>query len=77
MADAIKRDFGSYDKMIQQLSAASVGVMGSGWGWLAYDKPANRLQIVALPNQDPLLATTGIFQWKCKELFYLTWIKVK
>jgi len=60
LADAIKRDFGSYDKMIQQLSTASVGVQGSGWGWLAYDKPGNRLQIVACPNQDPLLATTGL-----------------
>ena len=71
MADAIKRDFGSYEKMIQQLSTASVGVMGSGWGWLAYDKPLNRLQILGCPNQDPLLATTGTFQWWCLLFFYL------
>jgi Fe-Mn family superoxide dismutase len=56
---AIKRDFGSFDAMKTQLSAASVGVQGSGWGWLGYNKQSKRLQIVACPNQDPLEASTG------------------
>ena len=35
-------------------------VQGSGWGWLAFNKASNRLQIAACPNQDPLEATTGL-----------------
>lgn len=58
--EAIKRDFGSFDQMKTQLSTASVGVQGSGWGWLGYNKQTKRLQIAACPNQDPLEATTGI-----------------
>ena len=59
LAEAIKRDFGSYQNLVQQLSAQSVGIQGSGWGWLGYNKASNRLEIAACPNQDPLLATTG------------------
>ena len=32
LAEAIKRDFGSYQNMIQQLSQQSVAIQGSGWG---------------------------------------------
>jgi Fe-Mn family superoxide dismutase len=60
LADLIKRDFGSFDNMKQRLSAATVGVQGSGWGWLGYNKTAKRLEIAACPNQDPLEATTGL-----------------
>ena len=30
----IERDFGSVQTMQDQLSAASVAIQGSGWGWL-------------------------------------------
>jgi superoxide dismutase len=57
--DAIKRDFGSFENMKTQLSASTVAVQGSGWGWLGFNKQSKRLQIAACPNQDPLEATTG------------------
>lgn len=38
MNSAIEASFGSFEKMVQLLSAVSVGVQGSGWGWLGYDK---------------------------------------
>lgn len=60
LAAAIKRDFGSLENMVQKLSALSVGVQGSGWGWLGYNKQHNRLEVTACANQDPLLATTGL-----------------
>lgn len=59
---AIKRDFGSFDAMKKQVSAAAVGVQGSGWSWLGFNPTTKRLQIAACPNQDPLQPTTG----KCK-----------
>lgn len=57
---AIERDFGSLDVLKEKLSASTVAVQGSGWGWLGFNKGANKLQIAACPNQDPLEATTGL-----------------
>jgi len=60
LAAAIKRDFGSFDAFKAKMSAATVAVQGSGWGWLGYNKEADRLQIATCANQDPLDATTGL-----------------
>ncbi|XP_042880373.1 superoxide dismutase [Mn], mitochondrial-like [Penaeus japonicus] len=57
---AINRDFGSIDAMKAQLSAATVAVQGSGWGWLGCNKQKGTLHIATCPNQDPLEATTGL-----------------
>lgn len=59
LMEAIKRDFGSFQKMQEKLSAATVAVQGSGWGWLGYDKDSGRLRVAACANQDPLQGTTG------------------
>lgn len=59
LMEAIKRDFGSFQKMQEKLSAATVAVQGSGWGWLGYDKESGRLRVAACANQDPLQGTTG------------------
>lgn len=60
LMEAIIRDFGSFANMKAQLSAASVAVQGSGWGWLGYNPTKNALQVAACANQDPLQATTGL-----------------
>jgi len=60
LATAIKNDFGSFDNFKTKLSATAVGVQGSGWGWLGYNKATKRLEITACGNQDPLEATTGL-----------------
>jgi len=52
--------FGSLSAMKDEMSAASVGVQGSGWGWLAYNPKSKSLEIATCPNQDPLEATTGL-----------------
>jgi len=57
---AINRDFGSVENMKAQLSAATVAVQGSGWGWLGLNKAKKTLQIATCGNQDPLEATTGL-----------------
>lgn len=61
LMEAIKRDFGSFQKMKEKMSAATVAVQGSGWGWLGYSKETGRLCIAACGNQDPLQGTTGRF----------------
>ncbi|KAJ2945501.1 hypothetical protein O0L34_g314 [Tuta absoluta] len=57
---AIENDFGSLENMKNQLATTSVGVQGSGWGWLGYNKLMKKLQIATCQNQDPLQATTGL-----------------
>lgn len=49
LAAAIDRDFGSFEAFKQKMSAATVGVFGSGWGWLAADKDG-KLSIIGLSN---------------------------
>jgi superoxide dismutase, Fe-Mn family len=56
----IKESFGSLDGFKEKMNAAAAGVQGSGWAWLGYDRSQRRLAIVALPNQDPLEASTGL-----------------
>lgn len=60
LLEVIKRDFGSFEKFKEKLTTLSVGVQGSGWGWLGYNKEADHLQLVACSNQDPLQGTTGL-----------------
>ena len=59
LAQAINQEFGSLQTLIDQLSALSVGIQGSGWGWLGFDKAHNRLVLASCDNQDPLV-TKGL-----------------
>ncbi|XP_069788263.1 superoxide dismutase [Mn], mitochondrial [Narcine bancroftii] len=60
LMEMIKRDFGSFEKLKEMMTAISLGVQGSGWGWLGYNKNSGRMQLAACPNQDPLQGTTGL-----------------
>jgi superoxide dismutase, Fe-Mn family len=51
LAAAIDRDFGSLKDFQKKFSEVSVGVFGSGWGWLATDK-AGKLEIMPGSNAD-------------------------
>ncbi len=63
---AIERDFGSVDKMKEKLSASTVAVQGSGWGWLGYNKATGKLQIATCANQvsrggcSPLICSSDV-----------------
>ncbi|XP_059139990.1 superoxide dismutase [Mn], mitochondrial-like [Physella acuta] len=56
----IKDDFTTFERMKKELVAASVGIQGSGWGWLGYSPTNGHLRIATCANQDPLFATTGL-----------------
>ncbi|XP_072358719.1 superoxide dismutase [Mn], mitochondrial isoform X1 [Scyliorhinus torazame] len=60
LMETIKQHFGSFEKFKETMTATSVGVQGSGWGWLGYNKNSGRLQLAAASNQDPLQGTTGL-----------------
>jgi Fe-Mn family superoxide dismutase len=46
VADKINADFGSFDALKAQLSAAAKAVEGSGWGLLVYDKLSDQLMTI-------------------------------
>ena len=48
---AIERDFGSLDNMKEKVSAATVAVQGSGWGWLGFNKTSKTLTVATCANQ--------------------------
>jgi len=60
LASAIDRDFGSFDKFKEEFSTASVGVKGSGWGWLGFCPKSKKLKVATCQNQDPLETTHGL-----------------
>ncbi len=49
LADAIKEQFGSFDKFVEEFNAAGASVFGSGWVWLAKDD-SGKLSIVKESN---------------------------
>ncbi|KAF5288775.1 hypothetical protein FQA39_LY15266 [Lamprigera yunnana] len=57
---AITNSFKSFDSFKADLSAVTVAIQGSGWGWLGYDPKNCTLKIHTCANQDPLQATTGL-----------------
>jgi len=60
LGEQIEKDFGSFDAFKTEFSTKSVGVQGSGWGWLGYDTGSKSLKIETRPNQVPLEETTGL-----------------
>ncbi len=59
LAPAIQKQFGSFAKFKEKLNALSLGIQGSGWGWLGYNKTEGTLALAACANQDPL-STQGL-----------------
>ena len=49
LADAINRDFGSFDSFKEEFTKASVTLFGSGWAWLVKDS-SEKLSIVQTHN---------------------------
>lgn len=55
----IERDFGSWDAFKEKFNLTAIGIQGSGWGWLGYNKGQKRLELATCSNQDPL-STQGL-----------------
>jgi Fe-Mn family superoxide dismutase len=50
LADAIKKDFGSFADFKTQFSTAAIGQFGAGWAWLV--KEGDKLKIVTTGNAE-------------------------
>jgi superoxide dismutase, Fe-Mn family len=56
IADAIQKDFGSFENFKQEFSTAAKKVFGSGWAWLIYQN--GKLKVTITANQDnPIMDT--------------------
>jgi len=51
LADAIKRDFGSFEKFAEEFTNAATTQFGSGWAWLVLGKD-KKLAVTKTPNAD-------------------------
>ena len=60
LLNKIKAQYGTPENFMSTMTAATIAIQGSGWGWLGYDKVNDKLVIATLPNQDPLQASTGL-----------------
>ena len=74
LAEAIARDFGSFDSFKEAFAAAAANRFGSGWAWLVSDGGA--LSITSTPNQDsPAMegkhAVLGLDVWE--HAYYLNY----
>ncbi len=60
LSDAIIRDFGSVDNMINQVNDASLKRFGSGWAWVVVGN-SGKLMVCSTPNQDnPLMDVSDV-----------------
>jgi Fe-Mn family superoxide dismutase len=51
LAEAITKDFGSFENFKSAFKSAATNQFGSGWAWLIVDK-TGKLQVTATDNQD-------------------------
>ena len=59
LAEAIKKDFGSFEVFQTAFSDAASKQFGSGWAWLVVDA-SGKLAVISTPNQDnPLMTKLG------------------
>ena len=56
LAEAIVKDFGSFDNFKKEFTAASVGLFGSGWAWLSVDKSSKLVITKEANGSNPVRA---------------------
>ena len=80
LAAAIDADFGSFEEFQEHFAAAALGLQGSGWAGLAYDKIGERLVIEQMTDQQgnlsiDLVPLLLLDMWE--HAFYLQYKNVK
>ncbi len=80
LMQALQKQFGSLEGFIEKFSAHTVGIQGSGWGWLGYNKSLKELVMTTCSNQDPLstqghVPLLGIDVWE--HAYYLQYKNVR
>jgi Fe-Mn family superoxide dismutase len=76
LAEALARDFGSFEKFVAHFKAAAVQVEGGGWAFLALEPIARRLVVVQVEKQQDMMPPglrpiLGLDVWE--HAYYLTY----
>ncbi|MCH8489793.1 MAG: superoxide dismutase [Oceanicaulis sp.] len=58
LAEAIDRDFGSFEKFAEAFKAAGAGQFGSGWAWLVVKN--GKLEVRKTPNAETPITEAGV-----------------
>ncbi len=80
LAEAIDRDFGSFEKFKDQFSSAALGLQGSGWAVLGYDPLGEQLVVEQMTDQQGQLSpglTSLLLLDMWEHAFYLQYKNVK
>ena len=80
LAEAITRDFGSFDKFKDHFSSAALGLQGSGWAVLGFDHIAGRLVVEQMTDQQGQISvnfTPLLMLDMWEHAFYLQYKNVK
>lgn len=79
LAQAVKQEYGSFEKLISLTNSSLAGIQGSGWSWIVKNNENGAIEIIQTANQDtvgakytPLLA---IDAWE--HAYYLQYQNVK
>jgi len=80
LAKRISLQWGNLATLQERFNAQAVGVQGSGWAWLGYNKSEDRLIITTCANQDPvstqgLIPLLGVDVWE--HAYYLQYKNVR
>ncbi|MFV0339433.1 MAG: superoxide dismutase [Parachlamydiaceae bacterium] len=80
LGKAIEHSFGSLQQFTDLMSQKAVGVQGSGWAWLGFNKTSKHLEVATCDNQDPLstkglIPLLGIDVWE--HAYYLQYKNVR
>lgn len=80
LMEAIQKQFGSFQTMQSLMIQEGKALQGSGWVWLAFDPKNASLNVVAMPNQNPLAELGlkpifGIDVWE--HAYYLQYLNAR
>jgi Fe-Mn family superoxide dismutase len=76
----LNKKYGSLENFISEMSAKTIAIQGSGWGWLGIHPQKKCIKIVTCNNQDPLVMEglvplLGIDVWE--HAYYLQYKNVR
>ncbi len=60
LAEALRKDFGSFEKLKKQMNEVAATIMGSGWAALVWEPIAGRLLTTQIYDHQSNLAQSGI-----------------
>ncbi|KAA8910228.1 Fe-Mn family superoxide dismutase [Sphaerosporella brunnea] len=68
LSKAIEKNWGDLANFKKTFNGYLAGIQGSGWSWLVKNKELGELEIISLPNQDPVVGKyvpiMGIDAWE-------------